>query len=416
MKVLRYARVLSLMLITGTAQAGNGLNDIGYGSESAALANADLALARDASAFNTNPAGLTQIKTQIVDVLLEPYAYLGNRHTDALGNDAAPDNAYGSGFGGGYARRLAGTHVVVGAGLFFQGGAGFVYKDFITPFGTRDELSGLSGSIKIAPGLAWQVNERWSLGGVVGLLYSSSRQKFFPRTSTADFSGFRVDGLSGFSANLKVGVQYRPAPEWVLAAAYTSKAPIRLDGGTVKVNRTHSTGGYVTYHDARQSGLAFPQDFGVGARYRVSPRWSVLGEATWSDWSSALKATRLTARTPSDPAAPAFEPLESPLQWRDHVLFSIGSLYQWSPSTELRAGLSHARNPIPNQNLNPTFALIPENAITGGVAHQWNPDWVLAITAIYQPPAKEKYNSGLTGASSERWEVTGFYITFSRRW
>ncbi|MGQ0620127.1 MAG: OmpP1/FadL family transporter [Panacagrimonas sp.] len=409
---------LSLVFATGTVLAGNGLNDIGYGSESAALAGADLAVARDTFAINTNPAGLAQIKSRTFDLLLEPYAYTGNRHRDSLGNDAAPDNTYGVAAGGGYARRLTGTNLVVGAGAFAQGGAGLVYKDFITPFSeTHDEISGLAGSIKIAPALAWQVNDRWSVGAALGVLYSSSRQKVFPRTSTPQFSGYRVDGLSGVSANVKVGVQYRPAPDWVIGAAYTSKAPIRLENGSVTVNNTGSGGGFVRYRDARQTGLAFAQDLGLGVLYRVNPRWSVTAEATWVDWSSVLKSTRLRATNPDDPSAPAvFSPPEAPLNWRDHTLFSFGSIYRWSPTTELRAGYSYARDPTSRDDLTPTFAINAESTIAGGIAHELNANWLLSFTAIYQIPEEDSYDSPLTGASSERWDAGGFYFTFSRRW
>ncbi|MGQ0698407.1 MAG: OmpP1/FadL family transporter [Panacagrimonas sp.] len=409
---------LSLVLATCGVRAGNGLNDIGYGAESAALASADLGLARDTSAINTNPAGLTQIKTQMFDVLIEPYAYTGNRHTDELGNDAAPNNTFGVAAGGGYARRLAGTNVVVGLGLFAQGGAGLVYKDLITPFTeTHDEISGLAGSFKVAPAIAWQLNDRWSVGGALGVLYSTSRQKFFPNTSTPEFQGFRADGLSGVSVNAKVGVQFRPSPDWVIGAAYTSKAPIRLEGGSVTVNNTGTGGGFVRYRDAEQTGLSFAQDFGVGVLYRVNPRWAVVADATWVDWSSALKSTRLRATNPDDPSAkPVFDPPAAPLNWRDHTLFSTGTIYQWTPATELRAGYSYARDPTSTEDLNLTLAINAESTITGGFAHQLSPLWLLSVSAAYQPSEKDRYENPLTGASSERWAAAALYITFSRRW
>lgn len=405
-----------LALAVSQVRAGNGLNDIGYGSESAGLAGADLAVARDTAATNTNPAGLTQIRGRKLDLLVEPFAYTGQRHKDRVGNDTGPDNILGVILGGGYAQRIKDTNVVVGAGLFAQGGIGFVYEDFATPLGERDELSGLSGSFKIAPGLAWQVNERWSIGAALGVLYSSSRQKVLPKTSTPDFSGYRVDGLRGVSVNAKVGVQYRPSPDWVLAAAYTSEAPIRLESGTVRVNNTGSGGGIVDYRSARQTGLAFGQELGVGALYRVNPRWSVVGEVNWLDWSAALRSTRLSAHDPDDPdAAPEFV-VEAPLDWRDQYLVCLGSLYQWSAATEIRAGLSYVRNPVPKSSLSPTFAAVAESSITAGFAHELNPNWTFSATGIYQPPVTVKYESPLTGSSSERWGVSGFYFTLSRRW
>lgn len=410
------AVALLLSLVVSVARGGNGLNDIGYGSESSSLAGADLAVARDTTALNTNPAGLTQIKGQVLDLLLEPYAYNGNEHTDSIGNSTNPDNWYGSAVGGGYARRLAGRDLVIGVGLFFQGGAGLAYRDLRTPFGTRDELSGLFGSVKIAPGFAWEINDRWSVGLSSGLLYSSARQKFFPATSTAAFSGFRIDDLKGFSANLKVGLQYRPSPQWVLALGYTSKGKLKLEDGRMRLNNTGSGGGFLTYEDVSLEGLAFAEEFGTGVLFRAGPATSIVGEVTLLNWSAAMKSTELRARRPDSAAAPPELVIRSPLDWRDHYLVSVGLLHQLSPATELRAGLSFARNPVPSDTLSPTFALIGETSYTAGISHRLGPDWRMSLSGVYQPPKTQRYNSPLTGPSSERWEVIGIYLTFSRRW
>lgn len=418
MRACRVVAVLSMSCAAFAAWAGNGLNDIGYGSESGGLAGADIALARDTTAFNTNPAGAAQIQGQILDLLLEPYSYLGTEHSDSLGNDDGPVNKYGSGAGGGYARRLKAHDVVIGAGLFFQGGAGFVYEDFKTPAGTEDTLSGLFGSIKIAPGVAWKINERWSVGASTGLMYSTARQKFFPRTSAPGFSGFRVDDLSGVSMNVKMGFQVRPAQDWVLAAVYTSKGPIRLDNGKLKLNLTDEEGGssIVTYRDARQTGLAFAQEVSVGALYRVQPKWQIVADVTWLDWSSAMSSARLSASNPDDANAPARLALESPLDWDDQILGAVGATYQWSPQLELRGGVSWAENPVPESTINPTFALTGETSISAGMSYVLGPQWKLNFSGTYQPPVKVKYDSPLTGASKETWECVGLYITFSRRW
>ena len=44
-----------------TAVASNGLNLIGYGAESVAMGGADVAVAADTLALNTNPAGIARL-------------------------------------------------------------------------------------------------------------------------------------------------------------------------------------------------------------------------------------------------------------------------------------------------------------------------------------------------------------------
>lgn len=388
------------------------------------MAGADIALARDSASFNTNPAGAVQIQGQVMDILIEPYSYLSTKHSDSIGNNEGPKNKYGSGAGGGYARRLKDRDVVVGFGLFVQGGAGFVYEDFTTPFGTEDTLSGLFGAVKIAPGISWKINEAWSVGASTGLLHSTARQKFFPKTSTPDivtpegtipgFSGFRVDALSGVSANIKAGFQYRPNANWVLAGVYTSKGPIRLENGEVEVNIDGL--GVVTYRDARQTGLAFAPEVSLGALYRPQPKLQLVADVTWLEWSSAMREVRLSADDPDTAGAPSNFEVISPLDWDDQILLAFGATYQWSPALELRGGVSWAENPVPVSTINPTFALIGETSISAGFSYALSPQWQLNLSGTYQPVVEVKYDSPLTGASKEKWEVTGWYITFSRRW
>src|SRR3546814_8278488 len=87
------------------ALAGNGLNDIGYGAESAGMAGADLAVTGDPSALNINPAGLARIDNHAFNLGIEPFYFIDHHHRDQFGNDQKPANTFGALFSGGYADR-----------------------------------------------------------------------------------------------------------------------------------------------------------------------------------------------------------------------------------------------------------------------------------------------------------------------
>ena len=62
--IVQYSAVLFFALIlclvsSNPIGASNGLNLIGFGAESYIMGGADLAVARDTTAMNTNPAGLS---------------------------------------------------------------------------------------------------------------------------------------------------------------------------------------------------------------------------------------------------------------------------------------------------------------------------------------------------------------------
>ncbi len=416
---------MPLMLFSGAAAAGNGLNDIGFGTQSTAMGGADLAVTDGTSALNINPAGLTQIRHRAFDADVEPFWYISNSHTDQYDNHQRPTNPVSAVFGGGYAERLGSSNFVAGIGVFAQGGAGYIYDNLNTAFGTQDDVSAVFGLFRIEPGLAWKVNDQLSLGAALGLNYAQAREKFFPDTSYAPpgggpgFDGFRLDGLSGWSGNLKVGLQFQLNPQWMLAAAYTSKTQLKLDGGTLTMDDSSAGLGYVKYRDATLKGLAVAQEAGVGVSYRPTPEWILAFDLSWLDWSGALKSTTLIASNPDNPQAPNRLSLASALDWRDQYVVAVGISYQWDEWTTLRGGYNYGRNPIPNGTLNPVLAVTAQSSYTLGFARKLSSQWDLAGTANYEPTQIESYNNPqlpFGPNARERWQALVGELSISRRW
>ena len=77
---------LAVATVPFSALAGNGLYLIGYGTESALMGGADVAVARDAFAANNNPAGMTQLDRRALDIEVAPFYNWGTDHTDSYGN------------------------------------------------------------------------------------------------------------------------------------------------------------------------------------------------------------------------------------------------------------------------------------------------------------------------------------------
>ena len=167
-------------MICVPAFANNGLNLIGFGTESTLMGGADTAVARDTTSLNTNPAGLAQIRRRAFDVYSATAFALDVAYADQFGNDRNVSNNVIPVGGGGYAQELGESGIVAGIGLFVQGGAGAVFGNLQTPFGTRDELSALTGVVKLTPGIAYRASETLSLGISVSAVYAQAKQKIFP--------------------------------------------------------------------------------------------------------------------------------------------------------------------------------------------------------------------------------------------
>lgn len=406
------------------ARANNGLDLIGFGAESAGMAGADIAVARDTTALNTNPAGLTQIRGRALDLTAAAAYALDVGHRDGYGNDARVSNHWIPIGNLGYAQSVS-ERLTIGMGMFAQGGAGNVFRNINTAFGTKDELSSLFGAAKLTAGLGYRVDPKLSVGAAVSLIHAEARQKVFPNTSAFNaldpaksFFGLRLDRATANRAGLKLGVRYAASDALTLAATYTSKTPLPLSDGNLVVNLSAIGLGSVTYRDVRIEGLGFPQEVGLGAALQQgSTLWSV--KLAWLDWAGAMAASTLTASRPDDPLAPARLSQTQATEWKNQTVIAIGMAHTLDARTTLWAGYNYGRNPVPARNANPLLAAIAERHLTCGASRQIDDVWRFGGAVEYQPGAKLTYtNPALPFGpdAEERNRYIAFHAMLSRRW
>ena len=373
--------LLLTVLLPGAAQATNGLNQIGFGAESMGMAGADLAVAQDSSALNTNPAGLSQISGSLLD-LNGAIGYLGTtRHKDGLGNDRANSNDIAVLNTMGYAHRLEDMPLTLGIALFAQGGAGNEFRDINTAFGTQDDMSVLFRVARITPGVSWQLNDKVSLGASLIVTYSDMEQEVFPDTSylgptpETSFFGTKLSDMNDLSTGVKLGLMYKPDERLTIGAAYTSQVDLELGGGTLVADMTALGLGKVKYRDVEASGLNQPQELGLGLAYQYSDRLLLAAELNWIDWSRAINRSRLTAADPDNAAAPASLELVATHDWNDQYVLALGMRYDLADDKVLRFGYNYGKNPIPSSHLSPLMNMCMEHHLTMGMGMKVNQLW-----------------------------------------
>jgi long-chain fatty acid transport protein len=403
---------------TSSAHATNGINLIGFGAESTLMAGADIAVARDSSALNTNPAGLTQIKGPLADIFGSMLRTTDLVHKDSNGNQEHASNRYTFLAGGGYAQPLENLPCTAGVGLFAQGGAGGVFENIRTPFGNRDDLSSLFGIAKIIPGIGCQVNDKLSLGASLGIVYSSIEQDFFSNTSVGSaFAGYKLEDAAALRMGLKFGAQYRVNPSLTLAATYTEKTELPLTGGTLVANYTGLGLGKVKYSDASVKGFALPREIALGVAFKPTDALLLSFKVNWLNWDDAINDVTIRATDPNNPVAPAVYPIPTAQgDWKDQWVIATGLAYTWNDCTTLYAGHNYGQNPIPARNSTPLLAGILEHHVTLGAARKIDQNWLLTGGVEWMLPVGEKYNSPLFGEAEIRNEAIFFHMMLSRRW
>ncbi len=427
--VPRAAAIFFLALCpAGTTVAGNGLNVIGFGSESEMMGGADVAVARDSNALAINPAGLVQIGRGALDLSISPFYCPDVGHRDSVGNDDESINQTGFIGGGGYAHRMN-PDLVAGIGFFVQGGVGFGYEDFDSGFGVRGDISSLFGIVKLVPGAGYRINDQLSVGAGLNLTYATARQKLFPNSSirneenpAASFYGSRIDGLRAFGVGYKLGFRFEADEHWTLGFAFGSEVPLDLKDGETKVNYDALGQGRVTYRDTRIDGLVNARDISLGLAFKPNARWLAAVDLTWLDWSSIDQVVTI-AKNPegqTDPAlVPASVETRTDILFRDQLVVALGASWQWTEKTSIRAGFNWGRTPARKEHLNPLFAVIAQPHYTLGFEHALGSHSDLGLGVQLQPHRKENYRNAsapFTADAQERNEAVYLSASIGRRW
>lgn len=406
------------------AAANNGLNMIGFGTESVGMGGADVAVARDTTALNTNPAGITQLKEPAFDGYAAVAHALDVAHADSLGNDQRVDNQLMTAGGFGYAAPIA-PRLAAGIGMFAQGGAGNVYKNLKTPFGTRDELSALIGFAKVSPAIAWQATDELSVAFSLPVAAISATQRIFPSTSslnaanpTQSFLGLQLKDAVGAGVGVKLGALWRASPTLQLGATAATKISLPASDGYANVNMSAVGLGVVRYDNARLDGFNLPPEVAVGSAWQANERLLVSAEVTWLGWSHALRSTTITLTQPNNAAAPQVLSQTAAVDARDQWVLALGAAYSATGSLTVYGGINHGRSPIPPQNLTPLIAAIGETHLTAGFKQALAPGWSLSGALEYLLPRSVSYDnpSSPLGPSTERLSYIALHVMVSRRW
>ncbi|MEW6681825.1 MAG: outer membrane protein transport protein [Nitrospirota bacterium] len=419
------AVVVVLLTLASPAAASNGLNLIGFGAESYIMGGADLAVARDTTATNTNPAGLGQIDNRRLDLYVSLGFQLNDfRHQDTFGNDALVSSPPAKLANFGYGHRL-GRRTTIGVGLFAQGGSGIEHDALETAFGTRDELSIAFLVARLTPAVAVQVTDALSVGGSLLVTYASFEQKFFPNTSYADpdptrsFFGSELKDLETVNVGAKLGLLYRVNDRIRVGMAYTSPVPLKFDEGQMIANMSAVGLGNVTYRSVMAEGIDQPQELGIGVAIEPTDRWLLSGEVNWIDWSGAVKRTTLEASDPDNAAAPATVRVTQDQNWRDQYVLALGLAYAPTERAMIRAGYNYGRNPVPAETMNPLLAPIGEHHVTFGGGYQMGAKWRIDGGVEYAFKNEVTYtnpNLPFGPDAKESYEFTSVHMALSRAW
>lgn len=406
--------------------ADNGLSLIGTGAESVGMGGADVAVARDTTALSTNPAGLSQVRGWALDGFGAAALATDVAHVDQFGNDKFVSNRVVPLVGGGFSKELEGTGLTLGIGLFAQAGAGNVYNGLNTPFGGTDTLRAQFGVVKFTPGIAWAVNDQFSVGASANVYYASFTQRVFPNISSFNptnpaqsYFGTEIKGASSVQVGAKLGALWKATPSLHLGVTYTPQTDLPFNNGILIANLSALGLGTVTYHSVQLHGLALPEEIAVGAAWQATPQLLVALDVQEANYSRAIRTQTVSASNPDNPLAPLTLNNGATLNWRNQTVIAAGIAYSTNDAARVYGGINYGRNPIPSDTLNPLLAAIGEWHLTGGFAYRLDERWNVSTAVEYLLPNRVTYDNPqlpFGPGAQERISYVAVTMMLSRRW
>jgi long-chain fatty acid transport protein len=419
---LKLIPALLLVAFSGAASASGfqlmEQNASGIGNAFAGSA----AVAENASTIYFNPAGMTQLKDHEVSVgvaAVDPSFKFNNQgsSTGTLGSTGNGGNAGGwSAIPNAYMSWALTKDLYAGLGIS-------------APFGLKTEYDqrwiGAAQSTKfeiktvnINPSLAYRVNEKVSLGG--GLNWQQLKAEYVRLatgggaaspsllagdrvTSTMNLEdsawGWNLGALFTVSPTTKVGVSYRSRIKYsthgdVSLSSDGSAAGVATAAGLVAAGRQSNVA----------ASLTVPDTFILSVAQKLSDKWEMLGDASWTGWNSIPKVDIM--RTSGSLDGQNAQTLNT--DFRNTWRVAFGGNYQYNDTWKLKFGVAYDQAPVKNAAVR--LVSLPDNdRVWFSFGTQWVPEKTtkvdLGVSYIYVRDSKIDNNQTADG----RGQVTGEY-------
>ncbi len=326
----------------------------------------------------------------------------GSPITGSLGGDAAFDALVPALYG----TAAVGEQWRVGLSVTIPWGLVTKYPtDFI---GRYHALTSSLRSIDIAPAISWKPLPNLALGAALVIQYADARL-----SNAVDFGAIgALSGLGRFgllpgtrdgratvsgddtSVGWQLGVQWEPLAGTRLGISFRSavfhelRGDATFQGVPAPLNLSPQFAG-----TGARAKLTTPEVLSIGISQRLNDRWTLLGEADWTNWS---RLRDLIVQFDNGRAASVTEE-----HWRDSWFLALGAEYRATQALTLRAGFAYDQTPVPTETRTPRIPDADRYWLSIGASYQIMRNVTLSAgyTHIFADDAKVSLRDGGPGSS-----------------
>jgi long-chain fatty acid transport protein len=317
------------------------------GQKQQAMGSAGIGLVQDAATVFFNPAGITKLQSNEVNVAVSPVfssVLFEENDSEAIGRTNSPVGTPFSMYAAW--KKNKESKWGFGMGVYTPFGSTISWEDgWIGRFAMlRLQLK----AIYFQPTISYAVNEQLSFGA--GLIYATGNVSLKKNIPVQDSN--LIEGLaelngkaSGFGYNL--GILYKIHPLWSIGLNYRSQINVVVDDG--QATFTVPTSLDANFPDGTfSSSLPLPMVASIGIGYNPNEKWQAAFDINWVGWKAYdTLAFDYEVNTAS------LTDTRSARMYKNTLAFRTGVSYKANHFLVIRGGLAYGISPVPNGYLTP---------------------------------------------------------------
>jgi long-chain fatty acid transport protein len=314
------------------------------------------AVAENASTIFFNPAGMTQLQAREfslgISVVRPSFKFTDNGSIAGLLSGNGNDGGTLAYIPNGYFSWALNKDLYFGIG--FSGPFGLMTEYDSTWLGAAQSISFDIKTYNINPSIAYRVNDKLSIGfGISWMRMEAEYIKRFADSPVAPLTTLTADDDSW---GWNVGALFNVSPTTKVGVSYRSTVKQNLDGNLTVAG--------VTSFGAKAD-IELPDTFIISTTQKLSDKWEMLGDISWTGWSSVPKVDIIRK---ADGAV--VQRLDT--AFNDSWRVALGANYQLNNAWKLKFGIAFDQTPVPDASHR--LVSLPDNDRTWlSFGAQWKP-------------------------------------------
>lgn len=374
-----------VLLPAGLAQAG-GLYLYEVGTPDVGLAAAGYAArAQDASTAFTNPAGMTRLERPELLMGAQPmylhFDFSPDANTSAvagtLSGGGAADDGDSNGWlpaGGLFYVHPVGEKLAFGLAVAGYFGLSLDYQDdWVGRYYVQDATL---QAVAVQPTVAWQVNDRLSVGAGVAVLYGVLDEEVAVNNVAVGLPDGELEAEDeDWSVQYNIGVLLEPAAGTRFGLTYLSEADLdfsdRVEFSGLGPGLQSILGNRGLLDARLDLGMTMPQAVMFSVYHEITDRLAVMANLGWQDWS---RFGKVDVSVSSDTT----NSLTTDLDYQDTWHVAFGGQYRLSEPWLLTAGVAYDSEMMDEEDITPAIPAGDTWRFALGALYDWSKNLTLS--------------------------------------